>query len=141
MNRKTILLGLFGAFLFSSLGYAEPITIATTEAIEQVETVYVAEPPPAAKAETKPPTPGPKAVWIGGHWKWQVNKYVWIAGHWTKSPQGSWVPGHWQKRPRGYVWVAGHWTKISPSLHKNWVKGHWVRHKGTRVWVAGHWKP
>lgn len=141
MNRRMILLGIPTACLFVSSGFAEPVTVATTETPAAFDTVYVNQSPPAPKVETSPPAPGPNAVWIAGHWKWQVNKYIWVAGQWDKTPQGQWVPGRWQKRPRGYVWVAGHWAKKAPKAHKRWIKGHWSKHKGTQVWVAGHWEP
>jgi hypothetical protein len=72
---------------------------------------YVPESPPPAKAEVKPPAPGPKAVWVDGHWKWSHGRYVWVPGHLVKKPHGKWAPGHWEKRPRGWVWVKGHWSR------------------------------
>ncbi|MCK4385307.1 MAG: YXWGXW repeat-containing protein [candidate division Zixibacteria bacterium] len=75
------------------------------------KTVYVTESPPPAKAEVKTPAPGPKAVWIEGHWKRSHGRYVWVPGHWVKKPHGKWVSGHWEKRPRGWVWVKGHWRR------------------------------
>jgi len=74
-------------------------------------TVYVSTDPPAPKVESKPAAPGPKAVWIDGHWKWNGKRYVWIDGHWERKPKGTWVAGHWKKTPRGHVWVNGHWKK------------------------------
>lgn len=74
-------------------------------------TVYVPEAPPPPKAEMKPPAPGPKAVWVEGHWKWSHGRYLWVPGHWVKKPRGKWVSGHWEKRPRGWVWVKGHWRR------------------------------
>jgi hypothetical protein len=73
--------------------------------------VYIPEPPPAPRAEIKPAPPGPKAVWIDGHWKWAGNKYIWKQGHWEKHPKGKWVTGHYAKRGHGHVWVPGHWKR------------------------------
>lgn len=71
--------------------------------------VYVTDPPPTPKEEIKSPAPGPKAVWIEGHWKWSHGHHVWVPGYWVNKPYGTWVPGHWDKRPRGWMWVEGHW--------------------------------
>lgn len=139
MNRKTIILSVLGALFLSSLCLAEPVTVATTQTAEATDTVYITQPPPPVVAESRPPAPNPEAVWIGGYWHWQANKYVWTAGHWETKPQGAWVPGHWAKRPRGYVWVDGHWSGAAAKPGKTWVQGHWTKHKGTRIWVAGHW--
>jgi hypothetical protein len=72
-------------------------------------TVYVPEQPPAPRDEVKPARPGPKAVWIDGHWKHSGGQWVWAPGHWVKNPKGQWVAGHWQKTPRGWKWEKGHW--------------------------------
>lgn len=72
---------------------------------------YVSTAPPPPKVETKSARPGPKAVWIDGHWKWTGKKYVWVGGHWERNPKGTWVAGHWNKTPRGHVWVKGHWKR------------------------------
>ena len=74
-------------------------------------TVYVPASPPPAKEEIKPPRPGPKAVWVSGHWKWSHSQYVWVPGHWAKNPKGHWVKGHWKKTPRGWVWKKGRWRR------------------------------
>jgi len=74
-------------------------------------TAQVSEAPPAPKVETRPAQPGPRAVWIDGHWAWKHGHYAWVSGHWERNPRGTWVPGHWDQRGRHYVWVAGHWRK------------------------------
>ncbi len=74
-------------------------------------TVYAPGPPPPPKAEVKPAAPGPKAIWVAGHWGWTGQKYAWVSGNWVKKPKGRWVPGQWQKRARGHILVAGHWRR------------------------------
>ena len=73
-------------------------------------TVHVPTPPPAPRAETRGPRPGPRHVWIDGHWNYDGHRYVWVAGRWTAPEKsGDWVAGRWVKKPRGWVWVPGHW--------------------------------
>jgi len=74
-------------------------------------TVYVASEPPPPQVEVRPVSPGPRAVWIDGHWGLSHGKYRWAPGHWEKNAKGTWVPGHWDKRPRGHVWLPGHWRR------------------------------
>jgi hypothetical protein len=74
-------------------------------------TVYAPGPPPTPKVEVKSHPPGPKAVWIPGHWNWDGDTWTWISGHWVKKPKGKWVEGHWAKRRHGHVWVPGHWKR------------------------------
>ena len=68
--------------------------------------------PPPAKKEIRPHKPGPKYIWITGHWKWTGAKYVWIPGHWVKARPGKiWVPGQWKKKGHTWIWIPGHWKK------------------------------
>ena len=71
--------------------------------------VYVQKSPPTPIVENPPPRPSPKAVWIGGHWRWAGRKYVWVKGRWDRNPRGAWISGRWERRPRGWVWVTGRW--------------------------------
>jgi hypothetical protein len=45
------------------------LTVLCAFLISCAGVVYVPGPPPAPRDEVKPPRPGPKAVWIDGHWK------------------------------------------------------------------------
>ncbi|HTS02893.1 MAG TPA: YXWGXW repeat-containing protein, partial [Thermoanaerobaculia bacterium] len=44
--------------------------------------VIATGPPPAVRAETVPPPPGPESFWVAGHWRWENNAHVWAPGHW-----------------------------------------------------------
>jgi len=94
-------------FLLALLG----ITILAAFLFNCAATVYVPQPPPPLKEEIKSPRPGPKAVWVEGHWKWSHGQHVWVPGHWVKNPKGVWVKGHWKKTPRGWVWKKGYWRR------------------------------
>jgi hypothetical protein len=62
----------------------------------------------------KPAKPGPRHIWVKGHWRWNKKReeYVWVKGHWVKPKKGrAWVPGHWKKVPGGFRWVPGHWRR------------------------------
>lgn len=74
-------------------------------------TVEVAPPPP--QVEVIPVAPGPAYVWIGGFWRWQVNRHVWIGGRWALPPRGGyrWAPGGWDRHGRGWRWRDGHWGR------------------------------
>jgi len=108
MKKLRILGLLFVAFMFSA-------------SISQAQIIVKIKPKPP-KAVVKPPKPGPKHVWIAGHWQWnkQTNNYVWTKGHWTKPkrPGTTWVPGHWNDTPNGYKWVPGHWKNHKKPGHK-----------------------
>lgn len=73
-------------------------------------TVVTEEPPPP-QVEVRTVAPGPKAVWIDGHWRWNGHRYVWVPGFWEAHARGTWVSGHWDRRGRGHVWVPGHWAR------------------------------
>jgi hypothetical protein len=73
--------------------------------------VYVAQPPPAVRVETRTVSPGPGYVWTGGYWSWTGSNYVWTRGSWVARPRTTavWVEGHWVRQPGGWVWIRGHW--------------------------------
>ena len=75
------------------------------------EAVVAKAPPARIRFESKPASPGPAYVWIGGHWRWTGTSYVWVSGHWVNPPRPGavWVAGHWAHRGGGYVWIEGHW--------------------------------
>ncbi|MDP6418721.1 MAG: YXWGXW repeat-containing protein [Candidatus Krumholzibacteria bacterium] len=73
---------------------------------------YVPATPPSAKVEVRTARPGPRHVWVKGHWKWNGHRYVWVKGHWVKGKRNArWLAGHWKNTPRGHVWVPGHWKR------------------------------
>ncbi len=85
------------------------ITVLLSFLLSCTPVIYVPKGPPPRKVEVKSPRPGPKAVWVDGHWKWTGSQYVWVPGHWVKKPKGQWVAGHWKKTPHGWKWNKGHW--------------------------------
>jgi WXXGXW repeat (2 copies) len=73
--------------------------------------VIVKVAPPAAVVETRPVSPGPNYVWIGGYQKWDGNAYVWVPGRWDVPPRpgARWVAHRWVHRGGGWVFVEGRW--------------------------------
>jgi hypothetical protein len=74
-------------------------------------TIYVPEEPPLPRDEVRPERPGPRAIWIDGHWMHSRGQWVWAPGRWERNPRGEWVPGRWEKTHRGWRWHEGHWKR------------------------------
>ncbi len=73
--------------------------------------VFVRVGPPRPHREVMVVRPGPRHVWIPGHYQWTHGRYMWVRGYWVMPPRphAVWVPGYWAPRHHGYVWVAGYW--------------------------------
>lgn len=68
---------------------------------------------PVPIAVVKPCCPGPKYVWVEGHWMWneRIRQYVWIDGYWMKIKKGkNLAPGHWVGNGQ-WKWIPGHLNK------------------------------
>ncbi len=75
--------------------------------------VYVAGPPPPARAEYVGAAPHPGAFWVSGHWWWSGDRYVWVGGHWEQRRAGyAWERGGWVKRGRVWVYTPGRWRRF-----------------------------
>jgi len=60
------------------------LVFAATLAVEFGGGCAPLPPAPPLRVELRPASPGPRAVWVPGHWKWRgrARGYVWIPGHW-----------------------------------------------------------
>ena len=67
--------------------------------------------PPPPPREVMIAQPGPRHVWVQGHYRWNGNRYVWERGYWSVPPRGrsAWVPGRWERRNGGNFWIQGYW--------------------------------
>jgi len=92
-------------------------SIITAMALIVIATIFagcavtVRTPPPPALVEVRPVVPFVGAVWIGGYYTYEHNRYVWIPGRYAKPPRRDmhWVPGYWKEHHRGWKWTQGYW--------------------------------
>ncbi|HXC04150.1 MAG TPA: hypothetical protein VNZ86_05315 [Bacteroidia bacterium] len=79
----------------------------------KAQIVVGVRPVPPVYIGVRPPCPGPRHIWIRGHWRWSRydGRYVWEEGHWTRARRGGvWIDGHWEDVPHeGSRWVPRHW--------------------------------
>ena len=79
--------------------------MALTAALASAQPVYRAAPAGPLAVDVRhdgrhmhrPPPPPPRYerhsrarsghAWVGGHWRWQGQRYVWIPGYWAKAPR------------------------------------------------------
>jgi hypothetical protein len=130
------------------------------------DTAASAEPPPAPRAETRPPRASENAEWIAGYWH-RAGDWVWIAGFWrvppedvereltvhaprppprpreearaaAPAPEAVWTSGYWQWDGAAYVWVEGAW-RIPPTPQQTWVAPSWRAAQSGAVFVPGGW--
>ncbi|OFY92939.1 MAG: hypothetical protein A3K10_01810 [Bacteroidetes bacterium RIFCSPLOWO2_12_FULL_31_6] len=98
---KKIILGAFAFMLFAYASNAQ-VVVKVMPVVPVVKVVA-------------PPRPGPKHVWIDGHWIWdkRMKNYVWKEGYWATPRRGHhhFVQGHWDNVPGGVKWIPGHWTR------------------------------
>lgn len=75
------------------------------------ERVYVIDRPPPARVELVPVAPGPRYVWVTGHWQRAGTGWAWTRGRYVAPPARyrSWAPGEWHHGRRGWYYVDGHW--------------------------------
>ena len=66
-------------------------------------------PPPAPRAEAKPPSPVAGYVWVPGHWVPVKGEWQWIAGVWSvpATPSSLWIPSKYDAKTK--KWSAGYW--------------------------------
>jgi hypothetical protein len=80
-------------------GVACSTSLPTPRVARQPRAEYlpVPYPPPAAFAETVPPSPEAAAVWVDGHWAWRAQAFVWQRGGWVVPPADAYF-AHWRIR-------------------------------------------
>jgi len=79
--------------------------------LTSVNVGYIRYAPPSPRRVRIPPRPIPRAVWIGGYWRWTGDRYDWRDGYWDRRPPHGkvWRPGRWVHTKRGWYWEPGHW--------------------------------
>jgi hypothetical protein len=81
--------------------------------------MFVANAPPPAKAETQTTAPSSDHVWIAGHWEWSVSEetWIWAAGAWALPPDdgATWVGPETEDNNGDWVYTPGHWRWGDPG--------------------------
>jgi hypothetical protein len=73
------------------------------------EGLTMSEPPPTAREEMKPDSPGPNYVWKPGHWAAVQGEWKWMPGEWAvpPTPISVWIDGSYDAREQR--WSPGYW--------------------------------
>jgi hypothetical protein len=90
---------------------ASSAEVPTRRTILVPRKTVIETPPPAARYEVVPLSPGPDFYWTPGYWARRGSDWIWLEGAWLQRPwpEAVWVGGHWARHGRGYVWVPGKW--------------------------------
>jgi hypothetical protein len=120
------------------------------------------KPPPPAKRETVPPSPGEFAVWVSGYWQWDeaADDYAWVPGTFiVRIPEAeaeAEAEDELEHDTRGTLSAdasvelsgdippqpAPRQERIPPPPAQRgavWVPGYWQLEARTWVWVPGEW--
>jgi len=75
--------------------------------------IRVNTPPPPLRREVVVVRPGPRHVWVAGHWDWAPRRraYVWVPGVWVlpSHRHAAWVGPRWERRGHRSYFIRGHW--------------------------------
>jgi hypothetical protein len=77
----------------------------------------MAGPPPAAREENKPDSPGSNYVWKPGHWAPVRGVWTWTPGEWAVPPTSIsvWIDGSYDDK--GQRWSPGYWEPDTIRVH------------------------
>ena len=86
--------------------------------IKPDKSVAMPAPPPAARAETKPPALAENLVWVPGHWAPQEGQWKWVTGQWSvpATPASVWIEAKYD--PAAKRWDAGYWQPDRPDSYE-----------------------
>lgn len=100
------------AISFRASFVAVGLLLAPLAANAQQTVVVTNLPPPAIRAETPSPSPGPGFSWVAGFWAWNGTAYNWTAGHWERPPQAghTWEAPRWEHEGNRYRFQPGRWA-------------------------------
>lgn len=98
-------------------------------------------PPPAARAEMRPPSPSVNAEWIDGYWTWSIegSTWAWISGRW-RVPEADVAGGLTTRAPSAPPAAGRETPPPAPIAGAIWTAGHWQWDGRSWVWVAGSWQ-
>jgi hypothetical protein len=95
-------------------GAGTPGKVTEPEVLPQVYPMDT--PPPAPRAENKPPAPSPDLVWAAGHYMPVEKEWRWVMGAWARpaTPISVWIPGRYNEKEK--KWFPGYWEPDRPSV-------------------------
>jgi hypothetical protein len=75
----------------------------------------MAEPPPPARAESRPPIPVAGYVWVPGHYMPVAGSWRWVQGEWAQpaTPISVWIPARYDSSKK--IWTPGYWQPDRPD--------------------------
>ena len=84
----------------------------TSAVMPAVNTIVIAQAPPALQQEIVLAQPTPQHVWLAGYWSWRDSRYQWMAGRWELPPSSSsvWVGPRWEQQGNAYKFYEGYWN-------------------------------
>ena len=81
----------------------EPVTTAVPSTV-----IVTNAPPPAPRAEARPPAPSAGYVWQDGYWISRNGQYEWVPGHWETARAGyTRAPTRWETEGEGATLKGG----------------------------------
>ena len=82
--------------------------VPVTTAAQPTVVVANTPPPPAPRAEVRPPAPGTGYVWQDGYWVSRNGQYEWVPGHWETARVGYIrTPNRWETEGQGSTLKGG----------------------------------
>jgi hypothetical protein len=89
-----------------------PATVTIATATPVVSTTVVTEAPPPVQSDVALARPGPKDVWLAGHWTWRDSRYQWMTAHWELPPSSGavWVAPRCEQQGNVYKFTEGYWN-------------------------------
>jgi hypothetical protein len=103
----------------TELAAQQALEEANEEHIKPVRGVLKVEtPPPAAREEKKPPSPGAGLVWVPGHWVPVKGEWQWRPGEWgfPATPISVWIEAKYDDKSK--QWTAGYWQPDRAAPHE-----------------------
>ena len=85
--------------------------------------------PPRARYERRTPRPHRNAVWIGGYWDRQGDRWAWVSGRWEQPSDrhARWITARYQREGNAWRYEPAHWSTqqlVEGDDYQQWKKEH-----------------